>query len=166
MEPSQEEIADKLEIREDELFDCDLITINKFLAEQGLESKFINPFTEPCFSPDIFLETTLTGKTDILAAYDYTRLHQTKLHQTRLHQTRLHQTRLHQTRRQPEKNFSLITKYNPRSENVHLHDPTQKRNQCTFAQEKYPLIIINLDDLINSMQPHEDPRYGFYVVSS
>jgi len=114
--------------------------LDEFIKSFGfLSCEHLNPFTTPYFDyAEKFLEERLADNNDVLVFYNYLALQQIQGEHSR--------------------HVSIVTRFNPKSEKVYLHDPAQK-----------PISIVDLfgaHSLINSMQARENMDHGFYVIKS
>ena len=142
MELSQREIASELDVNARGA-DIDLERLDDFLSRYDLKCFHYNPFMDVSMSPDIFLETELNFKQDVMAAYDFLKLHK----------------RGRTSKEINARHFSIIERYNTRRDLIDLVDPSSKHGVRVKQAESF-----HLPDLVDAMQAREDMRYGFYVV--
>ena len=106
MELSQSEIVERLGIDKSGI-DISERILDEFVKSYRLSGcRHVNPFTTPCFSLDLFLETELTDRVDMLVAFD--------------------KGRLGEESGKPIKHFCLVVDYDSGRDRVFLHDPSSR----------------------------------------
>jgi len=134
LEPLQEEIAMALE----DAIHSDLSLDNRlrvFLEEYNLGLRYEHPFTN-VRGDSILLEGELNDRTDVIAAYDW--------------------NRIHNRQGKSKKQFSIVLCYDCNGKNMVVRD--------SLGLEDMRIDAINLKKFRSAVNPVEDRDYGFYMI--
>lgn len=134
-EPSQREIAEGLGIL-DNLKGNLCERIGEFLEKYNLRCRYENPFTN-VRGDELLLEGELNENTDVIAAYDWNRVHSRKGN--------------------PKKQFSIVVCY----------DPSGKGRMVvrdSLGSDDLRIDAVCLHKFRSAVNPAEDSEYGFYMI--